>query len=171
MTREQLEHIIRASASIVQSDAIVVIGSQSILGAYPEAPAALRMSMEADVYPRDKPEASELIDGAIGEGSAFHETFGYYAQGVGPSTAVLPKGWADRVVQVANANTRGAVGLCLSPADLALAKCVANREKDQVFVKEMIAHGLVRVDELVALSADLPVASEVRARIVGFVSR
>lgn len=46
--------------------------------------------MEADVYPRNKPELADLIDGSIGEGSPFHTSFGYYAQGVGADTAVLP---------------------------------------------------------------------------------
>ena len=30
---------------------------------------------------------ADKIDGAIGEGSQFHQTYGYYAQGVGPETA------------------------------------------------------------------------------------
>jgi len=38
---------------------------------------------------------SGSIDGAIGEGSEFHATKGFYAQGVGPGTAVLPDGWLD----------------------------------------------------------------------------
>jgi hypothetical protein len=38
MKRTELEHIIRASADIAQDDEIVVIGSQSILGQFPEPP-------------------------------------------------------------------------------------------------------------------------------------
>lgn len=55
------------------------------------------MSGEADIYPLQAPELAEKIEGAIGEGSQFHQTFGYYAQGVGPDTAVLPRGWMSRV--------------------------------------------------------------------------
>ena len=36
-----------------------------------------------------RPELAELIEGAIGEGSPFHDQFGYYAQGVGPETAII----------------------------------------------------------------------------------
>lgn len=165
MTRAQLEHVIRAAAAIAQSDTIVVIGSQAILGRHPDAPKELTVSMEADVYPDDKPEAWNVIDGAIGEGSPFHETFGYYAQGVGPETAILAKGWRDRLVRVESEATRGAVGLCLSPVDLALSKCAANREKDRVFVQQMLAHGLVDRAELVRLLADLPVSDQERSRI------
>ena len=79
MTREQLEHVIRAAARIADATEIVVVGSQALLGEFPAAPAELLESMEADVYPRDHPERADLIDGAIGELSPFHETHGYYA--------------------------------------------------------------------------------------------
>ena len=51
------------------------------------------VSMEADIYPLESPDLADVIDGAIGEGSKFHETNGYYAQGVGPDTAILPRDW------------------------------------------------------------------------------
>ena len=38
MTREQLEHLLRAAAVIANDDEIVVIGSQRILGQFPDAP-------------------------------------------------------------------------------------------------------------------------------------
>ena len=98
MRRHELEHLIRAAAAVTNEYEIVVIGSQSILGAVADPPAALLQSMEADCYPLKQPELADLIDGAIGELSPFHERFGYYAQGVGPETAVLPAGWQDRLV-------------------------------------------------------------------------
>ena len=42
--------------------------------------------MEADIYPKNYPEKADKIDGAIGEGSSFHELHAYYAQGVGEKT-------------------------------------------------------------------------------------
>src|SRR2546423_11142619 len=80
MQRHQLEHIIRAAAGITGADRFVIIGSQAILGQYPNAP---------------------------------HQTFGYYAHGVGAETAILPAGWRERLVPVQNANTGGGSGLCL----------------------------------------------------------
>ena len=77
MKRRDLEHIIRAAASIAEDDEIVIIGSQAILGQHPDAPASLLVSMEADIYPKNHPERADLIDGSIGEGSFFHDTFGY----------------------------------------------------------------------------------------------
>ena len=59
-----------------------------------------------------------MIDGAIGEASSFHETFGVYAQGVGYETITAPHGWRDRHVVYANENTDGVRGLCLEIHDL-----------------------------------------------------
>ena len=39
MTRAQLEHIIRAAGMIADVEDVVVIGSQAILGEFPDAPA------------------------------------------------------------------------------------------------------------------------------------
>ena len=118
MTRAELEHLIGAAATIADDGEIVVIGSQAVLGQFPDAPAELCRSMEADLWPRNHPERWELVDGSIGELSPFHEAFGYYAQGVGPETAVLPDGWQERLVRVQSERTRGAVGLCLEVHDL-----------------------------------------------------
>ena len=137
MTRSELEHLIRAAGAIAEDDQIIIIGSQSVLGQFPRAPASLRASMKADLYPRNRPERAELVDGAIGEGSHFHEQFGYYAQGVGKETAVLPRGWQRRQVRIKNPNTGGVEGLCLEVHDLAISKYVAGREKDLAFTREL----------------------------------
>jgi hypothetical protein len=150
MNRVDLEHIIRASAEIADDDEIVVIGSQAILGTFPDAPKELLVSTEADVYPRNHPDRADLIDGSIGEGSPFHETYGYYAQGVDESTATLPRGWRDRLVAVRNENTRGMTGWCLEPHDLVVSKTIAGREKDLLFLEGAARHGLVDRDRLLA---------------------
>ena len=115
-----------------------------------EAPQELRVSVEADVFPKNRPERWDLIDGSIGEGSPFHATYGYYAQGVAEDTATLPSGWKERLVAVNNTNTRGATGLCLEVHDLLISKYVAGREKDLHFVREAIRAGLA--DKAVLLS-------------------
>lgn len=143
MKRSDLEHVIRAAAEIADDDEVVVLGSQAILGQFPDAPPELRQSEDADLYPRNHPERADLVDGSIGELSPFHRTFGYYAHGVGPETAVLPDGWTERLVVVENENTRGARGLCLEIHDLVVSKYVAGREKDLEFVRSVIRHGLV----------------------------
>lgn len=139
VNRLELEHLIRASAAIAGDTHVIIIGSQSILGRYPEAPGDLGVSMEAKVYPKHAPENAIVIDDAIGERSIFHDTFGYYAHGVAPETTVLPVGWRERTVAICNASTNGFTGECLESHDLAVSKLAAGREKDLSFVRRMIA--------------------------------
>jgi len=142
MKRSELEHLIRAAGRIAGDREIVVIGRQSILGQFPDAPLALLRSMEGDLYPKSKPELADKVDGAIGEGSRFHEQFGYYAQGVASDTAILPRGWQRRLVRVENENTGGYAGLCLEVHDLAISKYAAGREKDLEFTRELARNGM-----------------------------
>ena len=81
MTRVELEHVLRAAAAITGHDEIVVVGTQAILGQYPEAPSELRVSKEADIYTPSDPATDTLIEGALGEGSKFHEVCDYYSEG------------------------------------------------------------------------------------------
>ena len=129
MQRPQLEHIIRAAAAITGAQEFVVIGSQALLGQFPNPPAELLVSIEADLFTFRTEADAELIDGSIGEFSPFHRTFGYYAHGVGQETAMLPAGWKDRLIPVRNENTGAGTALCLEIHDLAVSKLVAGREK------------------------------------------
>ena len=142
MRRPQLEHVIRAAVGITGATEIVIIGSQAILGQFPDAPSDLLVSIEADVFTFRNPADADLIDGSIGEGSPFHQTFGYYAHGVAEETAVLPKGWKERLIAIRNPNTGNGSGLCLEVHDLAVAKLAAGREKDSSFVASLLRHKL-----------------------------
>jgi hypothetical protein len=169
MRREDFEHVVAAAAEVSGEREIVVIGSQAILGSVREPPAAMLVSMEADVYPRNDPSKAEQIHGSLGDGSHFHSTFGYYAHGVGPTTAVAPRGWEERLVRVEIpprvGQPEGVVALCLEAHDLVLAKCVAGRERDWEFAREAIAADLVEVDELLRRVRDLPRLPAEQARV------
>lgn len=146
MTKQQLEHILRASAAITGTDQFVVIGSQAILGSDPNAHDELTVSDEVDIFSLRNDSDAELIDGSIGEGSTFHQTFNYYAHGVHITTATLPDGWQSRLVKFQTPATNGAIGLCLEPNDLAVSKLVAGREKDMAFVAALLRHTLANAD-------------------------
>ena len=169
MNRAQLEHLIRAAATIADDDEIVVIGSQSVLGQHPNAPAALLVSMEAHVYPRNHPERWDLIDGSIGEGSPFHSTFGYYAQGVGPETAVLPAGWESRAIRINTPGTRGATDIALDIHDLLVAKYAAGREKDRAFGRTAFQSGLAVPEQVLERAVAAPLDEEHRKRIAAMI--
>jgi hypothetical protein len=99
MNRLQLEHLIRAAGDIAGDDEIVILGSTAVLSQFPDVPEQIIHSVEADIFPKNKPEMATVIDGCIGELSPFHQTYGYYAHGVGPETARnLPTGWDQRLI-------------------------------------------------------------------------
>jgi hypothetical protein len=108
------------------------------------------------------------IDGALGEGSPFHDTFGYFARGVGPQTAKAPAGWESRLIPVVvehPSTGREAIARCLEIHDLVLSKCVAGRARDYEFTEEALRAGLADSDVLLSRVPDLPVARRERDRV------
>lgn len=165
MTRDQLEHIVRAACTIAADTELIIVGSQAVLAQFPDAPTELLVSMEADVYPRNHPERAELIEGSIGELSMFHETFGYYADGVDETTATLPEDWEKRLVPIYGPGTAGNTGMALEIHDLLISKYVAGREKDRRFNRIALAHDLADPKTLKKRLHVTPVGEELRARI------
>lgn len=143
MTRDQLEHAIRAVADLTGETKLIIIGSQAILGQFPDLPPELLVSQEIDVYTPDRPEMSEFITGACGLDTPFERTHGFQIDGVSPTTATVPGGWEDRLVPVCNENTNGATGWCLEVHDIAVAKYFANREKDRRYTTDLWRHGML----------------------------
>jgi uncharacterized nucleotidyltransferase DUF6036 len=169
MRRGELEHVLRAACEIAGAAEALVIGSQAILGSFSEdalPPEAFR-SIEVDLAFLDdvNDERSDRVDGAIGELSPFHETYGYYAQGVSVSTAILPSGWQDRLIMFDTPRTAPGRGLCLEPHDLVVSKLVAFRRKDQEFAAALVRAGVVDADVLRARIALLDVGSAIQDRL------
>lgn len=175
MRREEFEHAIRAAGAVLGVREVLVIGSQALHGSVSGdlPPEAIR-SVEVDVAAFDDADGSkaDLIDGSIGEASMFHATFGYYAQGVVETAAVLPVGWRDRLVRFETAGTNGVVALCLEPHDLWISKAIAGRPKDVEFCRALCDSGYVdsrRLSEHLAMveGLDNQIHTNVEARISG----
>ncbi len=156
MNREGLHRIIRAAAAMLGEDTVVIIGSQSILASFREfmLPDDATMSAEADILPFDDDDEAKAdkVDGLLGEASHFSAKYGVYADGVSPWTASLPTGWDERLVRIEDPES-GAVGLCLHPEDLCVAKVLAGRAKDIRFLTAVFQAGLVDPD---AVARKLP---------------
>ncbi len=89
MRRDQLEHAIRTACQIIEELAVVVVGSQAILGTFAEdqLPPEATMSIEIDILPiaDDNDETTrlaDLIEGVAGEWSPFEEQHGFSIDGV-----------------------------------------------------------------------------------------
>jgi hypothetical protein len=136
MTRDQLEHAIRAACDVSNDTELWVFGSQALLGEFPDAPESLRASIEVDVQPKNRPEAVDVIDANLGELSLFHQTHGFYVHGVSIDSAILPEGWEERTKPISDPiSTRGNTGWCIELHDLAASKLAAYREKDREFIR------------------------------------
>lgn len=159
MRRDQLEHAIRAACQIIEHPAVILVGSQSILGTYTEdqLPEAATMSIEIDVLPiadsnEETARLADLIEGVAGEWSPFEQQHGFSIDGVDLSTVILVDGWRDRLVKVQNANTAAPsgeprfTGWCLDKEDLCVAKLCAFRDKDRNFVAALLDAQLVDGD-------------------------
>lgn len=161
MKRSQLEHVLRAAAQIVNQRDFLVIGSAAILGTYDDAmlPLEASRSDEADLAPYDDDaEASKSfqVEGTLGQGSRFHATFGYYADGVDFRTAVAPEGWRQRLVTFDPPGAEPGRGMCLDAHDLAAAKLAAGRVKDFEFVGALLEAGLIDRSTVLARVELLP---------------
>jgi hypothetical protein len=169
VTRDELEHIIRAACDVAGDEEVYILGSQAILGRFPDAPALLRRSVEADVAPRTKPARWEAIDGSLGEMSRFHMSYNVYAHGIEIATAKLPGGWKKRVVRVRSEATRGNTGWCLEPHDLAASKLAAGRDKDKDFVRVLLTEQLIDAKVLMARIQTLDVPAVQSRRMIDWV--
>lgn len=96
MKRADLEHILQAASRIADERDVLVIGSQAIVASVEDdaLPAVATASVEADVAFSNDPDdrKADLVDGAIGELSPFHEKDHAFA------LALLRAGVVDTVV-------------------------------------------------------------------------
>jgi hypothetical protein len=163
MKKQQVDHVLRAAGRITGEKQFVIIGSQSLHGKYPDLADDIVMSAEVDLIAAKKPDQTEFLN-EIGVDSPFHQAFGYYADPVDAGTAILPRGWRNRLVGLPPGDTEGVRGLCLDPHDLAIAKYVARRDND-VFTRELARRGLVLRERLLDLLDQTPITAELRQRI------
>ena len=164
MKKHQLDHILRAAGRITGQKQFVIVGSQALHGKYPNLADDIVMSAEVDLFAPRPPDATELLN-EIGVDSPFHVTYGFYADPVDEGTAVLPKGWKGRLVNLPAGDTGGVRGLCLDPHDLAISKYVAGRDKDRIFTQELAKRGLLDREKLLVLVEQTPISVEVKQQV------
>jgi len=150
-TFEDLVEAVRAIARLFETDKVFIIGSQSILLSWPDAPMVLRTSGEIDAYPENAkswevaqkeqdpeypPEASEEINALFGEGSNFHREHGFYIDGVDENSARLPPGWTNRTIyREVEVDGRKVIAVAPCPEDVIVSKLARLSEKDREFIE------------------------------------
>lgn len=161
-SRSDLERAARSIARHFASGSVVIVGSQSVLASWPDAPVIMRTSQEIDAYPANIREweaahggspASEEINALFGYGSHFHEAFGFYIDGVDETTAKLPPDWRIRAVEVVVEDLDGPVRIIApSTTDMVVAKLQRLAEKDRSYIE---AHHEARPLELTTVKERL----------------
>ena len=101
MRVDELRDLARRAANVTGYRQILVLGSQAVHGALPDAdlPAITTMSEEADlaVVGDVSGETPHMIEASFGMGSPYHQSFGVHADGIALSEVALPDGWEGRV--------------------------------------------------------------------------
>jgi hypothetical protein len=162
-TLEDLLRVVRALAHEFNTDTIFIVGSQAVLASMPDAPEIVRESPEIDAFPKNakswevteakltqdgvKPVASEHIDGLFGPNSQFHQTHGFFIDGVDETTAKLPKGWLGRAIRIqTEVDGRTVTGIAPARVDLVVSKITRLDPRDRKFVEAIHAQQPLDLD-------------------------
>lgn len=181
-TQVDLDRVGRALGEHFKTDLVVVVGSQSVLVGWPEAPVIMRTSDEIDAYPanfkqweslpaNEGLEASEEIAAIFGALSSFSETHGFYIDGVDSSTAVLHKDWSKRAV-FRDVSSYGKTVTIIAPSveDMAVSKLIRLVEKDRGWLTSCHETRPFDKDKLLRLVSETTDRSEVVYNVKSFLN-
>lgn len=172
MRKEELFEAILKAAERVGATEWVVIGSQAVHGALPNAPISrVERSDDADAFPVDYEEwMFEPLHTELGFDSDFNKEKGYYFEVVRPEIARFPKGWERRIKTnaIGEINVRGSnrqVTVSFPDLhDLLAAKLSVKRPHDTAFFRQIYRLGVVDQNLLLQRLAEVPKYSEKHAR-------
>lgn len=141
-------HVARALSEITGCRELVVVGSAAVIAARGRLEGDHFGTEDVDVFALDGKSEDDFTDEAelIGLSSRFHETFGYYADGVGERTAIMPMDWKSRATKYPVPAVSDTFLWIPDSNDVALAKLCAWREKDQDWLKAAVGSDLVEWD-------------------------
>ena len=159
MNKEQLLDLSERVKEVAGVDVPIIVGSQSVYAVTRLVPESVRQSVECDfLLLTAKAPAYRAVIEQIGFASGFQEEHGYYADAVGLATVVLPAGWQERLAPLADETGR-VRAYCLEVHDTCVSKLMAGRQKDFIFIKELLERGLADVEIFIAraeLVKDMP---------------
>ena len=166
MTKAKLEIMLREAGKIARDKDFFLFGSQSLRAVCPRYPKEFPKTLEADLYPRNHPQAWSLLLNKMGRDSRYFRQHGVFLDCVDPGLATLPDGWTERLIPFRTPRTGGVTAWCLAPDDLFASKLAAWRPKDQPFVHAMLRRSLTRPEIVRERIQELPVSSAHRAEML-----
>lgn len=153
MRKELLFDLIGHVSELTGVETPIIVGSQTLYAVTEFVPSIVRNSVECDFMLAEAGiEAIQAVNHHLGILSSFSREKGYFADGLGLATVVLTPGWKDRLVPLDNDDGK-TVALCLELHDTAVSKLMAGRDKDLVFLNEILASRLIFVETLAERAA------------------
>jgi hypothetical protein len=136
MKREQFNTLMSKLCRDAGECNITILGSQALHGQVDELPYIAETSEEVDVAAKVSP----WVIGKYAEYSEIHEKTGCYIHFLEEEAVPLPSGWKSRAIHKSMGKTT-----IIMPAipDLCAAKLAIGRDKDKIFVNELIERGEV----------------------------
>ena len=122
-------------------------------------PEIVQQSIECDfLLTGGKSETRIAINKKLGVFSQYQIENGFYADALGLATVILPTGWRERLQSFEN-ESGNIVAKVAEIHDIAVSKLIAGREKDFVFLKELLIREIISLDvflERAKLVAEMP---------------
>jgi hypothetical protein len=145
MELSDLQELFDQAKNLTNHTEFVVVGSLSILGVVraSEVPARMLMSIDVDCFTRQDPARIFDLKEALGEGSAFEASHGFYLDPISPSVPTLPENWQYRLIKVALANS--IVVFFLDPNDAAVSKYARSELRDREWIQAGLEAGLLSI--------------------------
>lgn len=141
MDRNDIARLLVEAKRITNHRDYVVIGSLSVLGAVAHPPVSMTGSIDVDLYPKNDPGRASEVAIALGMGSEFEKTYGYYADAVSPMLPTLPEGWNERLIEVKF--DAGVSAWFLDPNDAAISKYVRGELRDHEWIHSGLDAGIL----------------------------
>ncbi|TAJ31592.1 DUF6036 family nucleotidyltransferase [Bosea sp. (in: a-proteobacteria)] len=167
MNRAKLDLLLKAAAHRSKQNRFVLVGSAAVLVRAKNIPAVMLMTNEIDIYAPDAEDieaVSEDLSAFLGEGTVFADVNRCHIDGVSPTTSKMPFDWPSRTLDYHGTGCPDVVAIVPDLNDIAIAKMIAWRDKDQTWLAAGVRNGVIdastmhgRIDRVPsALTSDIP---------------
>jgi hypothetical protein len=145
MELSDLQKLFNEARKLTNHSEFVVVGSLSILGVVQgrDVPARMLISIDVDCFTRHDPARIFELNEALGQGSAFEATHGFYLDPISPNVPTLPENWQYRLIRIPFAN--GIAVFFLDPNDAAVSKYARCEARDREWIRAGLEAGLLSV--------------------------
>lgn len=168
MRKSDLFELIRQIKVLAPEEIPVIVGSQVVHLITNFLPEIIQQSIECDfLFFGGKSETRAEINKKLGVFSKFQIKHGFYADALGLATVILPTGRQDRL-QPFKDESGNLIAIFGEIHDIAVSKLIAGREKDFVFLKELLLRELIKIDifiERIRLVKGMPQETVLASRL------